>query len=36
MTELLDRAEIHAPFDEVRPGDDLIEELSGRQVNPVA
>ncbi len=36
MAELLDRAEIDAPFDEVRPGDDLIEELSGRQVNPVA
>jgi superfamily II DNA/RNA helicase len=36
MTELLDRAEIEAPFDEVRIGDDLIEELAGRQVNPVA
>jgi len=36
MAELLDRAEIDAPFDEVRPGDDLLEELSGRQVNPVA
>ena len=36
MTELLDRAEIDAPFDEVRVGDDLLEELSGRQVNPVA
>ncbi len=34
MTEMLDRAEIEAPFDEVRPGDDLIEELSGRQVDP--
>ncbi|MFT4219054.1 MAG: DEAD/DEAH box helicase [Microbacterium sp.] len=31
MAELLDRAEIDAPFDEVRPGDDLLEELSGRQ-----
>lgn len=36
MAELLDRAEIEAPFDEVRPGDDLIEELAGRQVDPVA
>ncbi|MBD8023149.1 DEAD/DEAH box helicase [Microbacterium gallinarum] len=35
MTELLDRAEIDAPFDEVRPGDDLIEELSGRQLSNV-
>ncbi len=35
MTELLDRAEIHAPFDEVRPGDDLLEELSGRQLSGV-
>jgi len=32
MAELLDRAEIEAPFDEVRPGDDLLEELSGRQL----
>lgn len=31
MQELLSRAEIEAPFDEVRLGDDLIEELSGRQ-----
>ena len=36
MAELLDRAEIDAPFDEVRPGDDILEELSGRQVDPVA
>ncbi|MFT4136264.1 DEAD/DEAH box helicase [Microbacterium sp.] len=36
MTELLDRAEIEAPFDEVRPGDDLLEEIAGRQVDPVA
>ena len=36
MNELLDRAEIEAPFDEVRAGDDLIEELAGRQVDPVA
>ena len=35
MTEMLDRAEIEAPFDEVRVGDDLLEELSGRQVDPV-
>jgi superfamily II DNA/RNA helicase len=35
MTELLDRAEIEAPFDEVRLGDDLIEELSGRQLSNV-
>jgi superfamily II DNA/RNA helicase len=30
MTELLDRAEIDAPFEEARPGDDLIEEIAGR------
>ena len=30
MTEMLDRAEIEAPFDEVRLGDELIEELAGR------
>jgi superfamily II DNA/RNA helicase len=30
MTEMLDRAEIDAPFDEVRLGDELIEELAGR------
>ncbi|GAA1978224.1 DEAD/DEAH box helicase [Microbacterium pumilum] len=30
MTEMLDRAEIDAPFDEVRVGDELIEELAGR------
>ena len=35
MTEMLDRAEIDAPFDEVRPGDDLIEELTGRQLSNV-
>ncbi|GAA1999159.1 DEAD/DEAH box helicase [Microbacterium ulmi] len=35
MMELLERAEIDAPFDEVRVGDDLLEELSGRQVDPV-
>ena len=27
MTEMLDRAEIDAPFDDVRPGDDLLEAL---------
>jgi len=30
MTEMLERAEIEAPFDEVRVGDELIEELAGR------
>jgi superfamily II DNA/RNA helicase len=35
MTEMLDRAEIDAPFEEVRPGDDLIEELAGRQLADV-
>ncbi len=30
MTELLDRAEIEAPFDEARAGDDVIEEIAGR------
>ncbi|WP_438354570.1 DEAD/DEAH box helicase [Microbacterium sp. CJ88] len=29
MTEMLDHAEIEAPFDEARPGDDIIEELAG-------
>ncbi|MER7797387.1 DEAD/DEAH box helicase [Microbacterium sp. NPDC096154] len=29
MTEMLERAEIEAPFDEVRPGDDLLDELAG-------
>ncbi|GAA1948102.1 hypothetical protein GCM10009816_06210 [Microbacterium aquimaris] len=36
MSELLDRAEIDAPFDDVRPGDDLLEEISGRQLADVA
>lgn len=31
MTELLERAEIDAPFVDVRPGDDVLEELTGRQ-----
>ncbi|MFJ6678139.1 DEAD/DEAH box helicase [Microbacterium sp. NPDC091382] len=31
MTEMLDRAEIDAPFEEARIGDDVLEELSGRQ-----
>ncbi len=35
MTEMLDRAEIDAPFDNVRIGDDLLEEITGRQVDPV-
>ena len=30
LADLLDRADIEAPFDEVRPGDDLLEELAGR------
>lgn len=30
MTELLDRAEIDAPFENARLGDDLIEEIAGR------
>lgn len=29
MEELLDRAEIDAPFEEAAPGDDLIDELAG-------
>ncbi len=35
MTEMLERAEIHAPFDDVRIGDDLIEEITGRQASNV-
>ncbi|MFN3948847.1 DEAD/DEAH box helicase [Microbacterium sp.] len=35
MTELLDRAEIEAPFEETQLGDDLLEELSGRQLSDV-
>ncbi len=30
MTELLDRAEIDAPFEDARPDDDVIEEIAGR------
>ena len=30
MTELLSRAEIDAPFDDARPGDEVIEALAGR------
>jgi len=30
MNEMLERAEIAAPFENVRPGDDTIEELAGR------
>ena len=36
MTEMLERAEISAPFEEVRPGDDLIEELAGRRLEGAA
>ncbi|GAA3751578.1 hypothetical protein GCM10022240_00940 [Microbacterium kribbense] len=36
MTELLQNAEIHVAFDDARPGDDVIEELAGRQVDPIA
>ncbi|MEH3089697.1 MAG: DEAD/DEAH box helicase [Microbacterium arborescens] len=35
MTEMLERAEIEAPFDDVRPGDDVLEEISGRQLSNV-
>ncbi|WP_159502343.1 DEAD/DEAH box helicase [Microbacterium sp. 18062] len=35
MTELLGRAEIDAPFEEVRVGDDVIEEVAGRQLADV-
>lgn len=31
MTEMLERAEIDAPFDEARIGDDVLEEITGRQ-----
>ncbi len=30
MEDLLDRAEIEAPFDQAAPGDDVIEEIAGR------
>ncbi|WES63767.1 DEAD/DEAH box helicase [Microbacter sp. GSS18] len=36
MAELLDRAEIDAPFEEADLGDDVLEEISGRQVDPTA
>ncbi len=32
MGDLLGRAEIDAPFEEARPGDDVLEELTGRQL----
>ncbi|WP_295839369.1 DEAD/DEAH box helicase [uncultured Microbacterium sp.] len=32
MTELLDRAEIEAPFEDTQLGDDVLEEISGRQL----
>ncbi len=35
MTELLDRAEIEAPFEDARIGDDLLEEIAGRQLADV-
>ena len=35
MTELLDRAEIEAPFEETQLGDAVLEELSGRQLSNV-
>ncbi|KTR87580.1 RNA helicase, partial [Microbacterium testaceum] len=35
MTELLDRAEIDAPFESAQLGDDLLEEISGRQLADV-
>ena len=35
MTEMLERAEIDAPFEEARIGDDVIEELAGRQASNV-
>ncbi|MFV0375358.1 DEAD/DEAH box helicase, partial [Microbacterium sp.] len=35
MTEMLERAEIDAPFETARPGDDILEELSGRQLADV-
>ena len=30
MRELLDRAEIDAPFEQARPGDEVVEEIAGR------
>ncbi|HEY9307354.1 MAG TPA: DEAD/DEAH box helicase, partial [Microbacterium sp.] len=30
LADLLERADIEAPFDDVRPGDELLEELAGR------
>lgn len=30
LADLLERADIEAPFDDVRPGDDLLEQLAGR------
>ncbi|WP_417554866.1 DEAD/DEAH box helicase [Microbacterium sp.] len=33
MEELLSRAEIHAPFEQAAPGDDVIEEIAGRMPN---
>ncbi|MGP3533380.1 DEAD/DEAH box helicase [Microbacterium sp. RD1] len=36
MTEMLERAEIDAPFEDARVGDDVLEELAGRQPADVA
>ncbi|MET0812034.1 MAG: DEAD/DEAH box helicase, partial [Microbacterium sp.] len=35
MTEMLDRAEIEAPFEDARIGDDVLEEIAGRQLSNV-
>lgn len=35
MTEMLDRAEIEAPFEDARIGDDVLEEIAGRQLADV-
>lgn len=36
MTELLDRAEIDAPFENARLDDDIIEEITGRMPTAAA
>jgi superfamily II DNA/RNA helicase len=36
LTEMLERAEIDAPFEDARPGDDTIEELAGRMPSEAA
>lgn len=35
MTEMLDRAEIEAPFEDAGIGDDVLEEIAGRQLADV-